>query len=340
MDVKLSLLDRTRTRTGEPESEALRHTVERAAHAESLGYHRFWVAEHHAVPGVASGAPAVLLAAIGAHTRSIRLGSGGVMLPHHQPLVVAEQFLMLEGLYPHRVDVGIGRTLGFTEPVRRALRQDSDDRETYEQDVTELRTYLEGTAPITAQPVTQQIPQMFLLATGSGLASAARLGLPVVIGGPVLNDPKLPDIVSAYRKEFQPSSTTEHPYVVISTDVYIAETSAAARQLALPEIWAMARSRETGAFGPLEPVQDIHSQRWSDLTKRRVDESLQRAIAGTSDEVANRLENLVETTAAQELLVSTSTYDHEALAALDSELASLAGQAASGIPAPPCKWMR
>lgn len=245
------------------------------------------------------------------------------MLPHHQPLVVAEQFLMLQGLYPDRVDLGLGRTLGFTEPVRRALRQDCDDRETFEQDVAELLTYLEGTAPVTAQPATQQAPQMFLLATGKGIASAARLGLPIVIGGPALSNPDLAQVVGAYRKDFRPSPAAEHPYVVIATDVYIAETGAEARQLALPEIWAMARSRETGAFGPLEPVEDIESQRWSSLTQRRVEESLHTAVAGTAEDVADHLETLVETTAAQELLVSTSTYDHHALGSLDSAVVDL-----------------
>lgn len=133
-NVRLSLLDRSRTRTGLSEAAALKHSVERAVTAEKLGYARFWGAEHHAVPGIASGSPAVLLAAVGAHTSHIRLGSGGVMLPHHQPLVVAEQFLMLEALYPGRTDLGLGRTLGFTKPVRRALRQSTEDAETYQHD--------------------------------------------------------------------------------------------------------------------------------------------------------------------------------------------------------------
>ena len=119
--MRFSLLDRSRTRHGLPETAALEHSVQRAIDVEQLGYERFWVAEHHAVPGIASGAPAVLLAAVGARTRRIRLGSGGVMLPNHRPLVVAEQFRMLAALYPGRIDLGLGRSLGFTDPVRRAL---------------------------------------------------------------------------------------------------------------------------------------------------------------------------------------------------------------------------
>src|SRR3954452_17201588 len=145
--VRLSLLDRSRTRAGQPEGAALTHTVERAVGAERLGYTRCWVAEHHAVPGIASGAPAVLLSAIGARTAAIRLGSGGVMLPNHQPLLVAEQFLMLAALYPGRVDIGLGRSLGFTAPVRRALRRPDDEHDSFVDDIAEIRSYLERTAP-------------------------------------------------------------------------------------------------------------------------------------------------------------------------------------------------
>ena len=133
--MKASLLDRSRTRVGLPDAEALEATIARAVHAEQVGYHRFWVAEHHAVPGIASGAPAVLLAAVGARTTRIRIGSGGVMLPLHQPLVVAEQFLVLDALHPGRVDLGLGRSLGFTPPVRRALRRDHEDGDTFEDDL-------------------------------------------------------------------------------------------------------------------------------------------------------------------------------------------------------------
>ncbi len=182
--MKLSLLDRSRTRAGRPEAEGLTGSIERAVNAERLGYERFWVAEHHAVPGIASGSPPVLLAAIGARTNRIRLGSGGVMLPHHQPLVVAEQFLMLEALHPGRIDLGLGRSLGFTAPVREALRDHGPD--TFEDDLRDLRAYLDGDAAVTARPQAPGRVPMYVLATGRGTVIAARLGLPVVIGGPIL----------------------------------------------------------------------------------------------------------------------------------------------------------
>lgn len=317
------MLDRSRTRVGYAEGAALTHTIERAVAAERLGYHRFWVAEHHAVPGIASGSPPVLLGALGAHTSTIRLGSGGVMLPHHQPLVVAEQFLMLDALYPGRIDLGLGRTLGFTAPVRRALRQDLDDPDTFAEDIEELRGYLDRTAAVTARPAAaHQIP-MFVLATGRGVALAARLGLPVVVGGPVLYSPRLNEVLGAYRKDFQPSPRAQEPSVIVSVDVLVADTDAEAAELALPEAWAMARSRQTGEFGALEPISAIRDQAWSNQVRERVEAHLARTTAGSPETVRRRLDQLAETTGADELLAFTSTYDRDAQLASDAALAEI-----------------
>lgn len=319
--MKLSLLDRSRTRAGRSESEGLTGSIERAVNAERLGYERFWVAEHHAVPGIASGSPPVLLAAIGARTDRIRLGSGGVMLPHHQPLVVAEQFLMLEALHPGRIDLGLGRSLGFTAPVREALRDHGPD--TFEDDLRSLRAYLDGEAAVTARPQTPGRVPMYVLATGRGTVIAARLGLPVVIGGPILAEPRLDEVLEAYRRDFRPSAAVEQPYVVVSLDVTVADDDATARELALPEAWAMARSRQTGEFPPLESIADIHGQRWTAQVRNRVESSLDRAVAGSPQTVRKALEQLAERTGADELLASTSTYDREALLASDEALRDL-----------------
>ncbi|MEV7398770.1 LLM class flavin-dependent oxidoreductase [Aeromicrobium sp. NPDC092404] len=319
--MKLSLLDRSRTRAGHPEAEALSGSIERAVHAERLGYDRFWVAEHHAVPGIASGSPPVLLAAIGGRTDRIRLGSGGVMLPHHQPLVVAEQFLMLEALHPGRIDLGLGRSLGFTAPVRAALRDHGPD--SFEDDLRDLRAHLEGTAPVTARPRTDGRVPMYVLATGRGGVIAARLGLPVVIGGPILGEPRLDEVLASYRRDFRPSPGVERPYVMISLDVTVADDDAAARELALPEAWAMGRSRQTGEFPPLESVADIRRQPWTGQLRDRVESSLGRAVAGSPQTERRALEQLAERTAADELLASTSTYDREALFASDEALRDL-----------------
>ncbi len=296
----------------------------RAVHAEQVGYDRFWVAEHHAVPGIASGAPAVLLAAIGARTDRIRIGSGGVMLPLHQPVVVAEQFLVLEALHPGRVDLGLGRSLGFTPPVRRALRRDHDDADTFEDDLVELRGYLEGTADVTARPATGRPVPMHLLATGRGLEVAARLGLPVVVGGPILDSDELPDVLARYRRSFVAHEGSA-PRVTISLDVVLADDDATARELALPEAWAMAVSRQTGEFPPLESVAAIRAATWSSQVRRRVESSLDRAVAGSPTTVRRRLESLAERTGADELLASTSTHDRDALLASDRMLGEVVG---------------
>ena len=319
--MKLSLLDRSRTRAGRPEAEGLTGSIERAVNAERLGYERFWVAEHHAVPGIASGSPPVLLAAIGARTNSIRLGSGGVMLPHHQPLVVAEQFLMLEALHPGRIDLGLGRSLGFTAPVREALRDHGPDR--FEEDLRDLRAYLDGDAAVTARPQAPGRVPMYVLATGRGTVIAAQLGLPVVIGGPILAEPRLGDVLESYRRDFRPSPGVERPYVVVSLDVTVADDDATARELALPEAWAMARSRQTGEFPPLESVAEIQAQAWTTQVRTRVEASLDRAVAGSPQTVRRALEQLAERTGADELLASTSTYDREALFASDVALSDL-----------------
>jgi luciferase family oxidoreductase group 1 len=323
--MKLSLLDRSRTRAGRPESEGLTGSVARAVEAERLGYERFWVAEHHAVPGIASGSPPVLIAAIGAHTDRIRLGSGGVMLPNHQPLVVAEQFLMLEALHPGRVDLGIGRSLGFTPPVRAALRHDLDAVDTFEGDLAELLALLDGSGAVTAHPVASAPVPVSLLATGRGLEIAARAGLPVVVGGPVLFTDAGTDAIAAYRRDFAPSRLAADPYVTISLDVTVADDDATARELALPEAWAMARSRQTGEFPPLESVASIHAQPWGTQLRQRVETSLGQAVAGSPETVRRLLDDLVARTGADELMASTSTYDRDDLLASDARLRDLVG---------------
>lgn len=323
--MKLSLLDRSRTRSGRPESEGLTGSVERAVHAENLGYERFWVAEHHGVPGIASGSPAVLLAAIGAATQRIRLGSGGVMLPNHQPLVVAEQFLMLEAIYPGRVDLGVGRSLGFTGAVRAALHHDMNGPDTFEPDLEELRDLLVGDAAVTAHPVTAAAIPMSLLATGGGVQIAAGLGLPVVVGGPILWTADGATALAGYRRNFRPSKLAPEPHVTISLDVTVAADDATARELALPEAWALALSRATGVFPALESVESIRAQPWARQIRERVETFLDRAVAGSPSTVQATLADLAARTGADELLASTSTFDREALFDTDVALRDLVG---------------
>lgn len=323
---RLSLLDRSRTRAGEDDAAALRGTVARASRVEGLGYDRFWVAEHHGVPGVAGSAPAVLLAAVAGATTRIRIGSAGVMLPHHQPLVVAEQFTTLAAFAPGRVDLGLGRSPGFTAPVRRALRQVDRD---FAADLAELRAYLDGTAEITLRPQPVAPVPMYVLATGRGLQVAAELGLPVVVGGPVLGVASDPEpglaALAGYRRAFRPSAQLAEPWVAISLDVLVADTDAEAADLLLPEAWAMALSRTTGEFPPLEPVAAVRAARRTARQQQYLDETAAAAVAGSPAHVEARLAELLERTGAAELVAAGSTYDRSALAASDAALARLLG---------------
>jgi luciferase family oxidoreductase group 1 len=324
--LRLSLLDRARTRTGEPDDAALTGTVARAVRAESLGFDRFWVAEHHGVPGIAGAAPAVLLAAIAGRTTTIRLGSAGVMLPHHQPLVVAEQFATLSAFAPGRVDLGIGRSPGFTTPVRRALRETERDFAT---DIAELRAYLTGTAEITLHPQPAAPVPLHVLATGHGLTVAAELSLPVIVGGPLLGVAGDPEpgmqALAAYRRVFRPSAQQPEPRVAISLDVLVADTAAEAADLLLPEAWAMAQARTTGAFRPLEPVAAVRAAARTPRQQQYLEQTAAAAIAGTPRQVEARLAELLDRTGAAELVVGSSTHDRTALAASDTALAALFG---------------
>ncbi|GAA2034234.1 MsnO8 family LLM class oxidoreductase [Pseudokineococcus marinus] len=339
LDVPLSLLDRARTRTGEPDALALTGVVERARRSEALGLRRSWVAEHHAVPGVAGSAPAVLAGAVLAATAHLRVGSGGVMLPNHAPLVVAEQFATLAALHPGRVDLGVGRSPGFTAPVRRALRREgvAADDDAFERDLEDLRTHLDGTAEVTARPQGTDVP-LLVLATGAGLGVAARLGLPVVVGGPLLA-PLLADgsgdgaaaealaALADYRRDFRPSPRQPHPLVLVALDVLVAHDAGAAADLALPEAWAMAEARTRGAFPPLEPVEVLRHRRPTGSERRHLEAAGRTTVTGAPDEVERVLARLVDATGAEEVMATSSTTDRAALATSDALLASLSAPA-------------
>ncbi len=202
--VPLSVLDRSLTREGEHPGGALRETVRFAQQAEALGFLRFWVSEHHAVPGIAGSAPpTVLAAAVASATSRIRVGTGGVMLPNHRPLVVAEQFGVLESLHPGRIDMGLGRSVGFTDGVRKALRVGKDAAEDFGAQISELLGYFEGTGPVRARPAEGLRVPPFVLAVGSGAAVAAEHGLPLVIGTS-RDEQRTREAIRAYRAAFRP----------------------------------------------------------------------------------------------------------------------------------------
>ncbi len=319
-----SVLDRSRTREGHPPAEALRDTVRLAREVEELGYHRFWVSEHHGVPGVAGSAPTVLAAAVASATRTIRVGTGGVMLPNHQPLVVAEQFGVLESLFPGRIDMGLGRSVGFTDGVRKALGRDKDDADDFAVQLDELLDWFRGTSPTGAhaRPSEGLSVPPFVLAMGEGADIAARAGLPMVIGD-LRNRDKMQRGIDHYRARFQPSAWAPQPYLVISGTIAVAATPEAARRLLVPEAWSMAYSRTHGTFPPLPLAERVEQLAMTDKEFGFYESGLTGQLAGTEEQVAHELETVLKETAADEVLVTTSTYDREALLDSYRRLASL-----------------
>jgi luciferase family oxidoreductase group 1 len=239
--------------------------------------------------------------------------------------VVAEQFATLTAFAPGRIDLGVGRSPGFTRPVRQALR--SDLVRDFAEDLAELRDHLTGSAEITAHPRPDGVVPMYVLATDRGLTVAAELGLPVIVGGPLLGVTADPtpglEALAGYRNDFRPSAAVPEPRVAISLDVLVAGSEADARDLLLPEAWAMAQARTTGAFPPLQPVAQIRAVPMTAPQRRYLEQTEAGAIAGTADQVAGRLAELVERTGAAEIVASSSTFDRTALADSDRALAGL-----------------
>ncbi|MFF4384848.1 LLM class flavin-dependent oxidoreductase [Kitasatospora sp. NPDC001547] len=327
---RLSVLDRSRTRRGEEPAQALRDTVALAREAERLGYHRFWVSEHHGVPGAAGSAPTVLAAAVAAATTRIRVGTGGVMLPNHQPLVVAEQFGVLAALFPGRIDMGLGRSVGFTDGVRRALGREKDAADEFGAQLAELLGYFDGTQQahrgVHARPAEGLHVPAFVLATGEGADLAAEAGLPLVIAAPRGKDRMLAAI-DRYRARFRPSARAAEPYVVVSGTVAVAETAERARELLVPEAWSGAYSRTHGEFPPLAPAAEIRAREMTVRERAAYEQSLKGHIAGTPEQAAAELAALVERSGADEFLVTTSTYDRTELFDSYRLLAEAVGQA-------------
>lgn len=331
-DTPFSVLDRSRTREGHSHPAALRDTVALAREVEALGFRRFWVSEHHGVPGVAGSAPTVLAAAVAGATARIRVGTGGVMLPNHRPLVVAEQFGVLESLFPGRIDMGLGRSVGFTGGVRKALGYGKEAAEGFGDALTELLGWFTGAQNahpgVHAWPAEGLRPAAFVLATGSGADLAAAHGLPLVIGGPRGEEAVL-RAVDRYRAAFRPSPWAAEPYVMLSGTVAVAATGEAARRLLVPEAWSSAYSRTHGVFPPLRPYEEVAALAaggaMTGPERDRFEQAMTGHVHGTPEEVAKELESLLLRSAADEFLVTTSTYDRAALVESYRLLAAVLG---------------
>lgn len=328
--VSLSILDRANTRMvdGQPvdASTILSEVTDRARAAEALGYQRFWVAEHHSVPGIVGSAPTLLLAHLASATSTIRLGTGGIMVPSHQPLVIAEQIGTLQALYGSRIDAGLGASVGFTKPVREALRHSVDAKDRFFDDVDEMIAYLDGTADVTAYPQDQSATELHILTGGGSAAFAATRGTGLVLGGPAVTralestgeDSPAP---ARYRERFVSNTPrNQRPHVIASVNIATAASRGAARQLVLSEAWALTQSRSTGVFAPLEDPGTIRADTLSPRQRRRLDQALESSIYGTPDEVVEHIERVVAYTHADEVMVTGNIWDPAAQQASDKLL--------------------
>jgi luciferase family oxidoreductase group 1 len=313
--VPLSVLDLATVREGYTSADALRGTIETAAAADQLGFSRFWVAEHHNMPAVASTSPPVLIGAIAAHTRDIRVGSGGVMLPNHMPFVVAEQFALLEALYPGRVDLGIGRAPGTDQATAAALRGVSPYL-TVEQFPDHLKTLLGllgdervPAAGLSATPAAESFPEVWILGSSTyGAQIAAALGLPFCFAYHFATSSDVDGALRLYRDGFQPSPRFPRPWVMVSASALAAETTEEARFLAGPSR-VMALSLRTGRLGPMVSPETAAQRQLSDMDRAVLESLPGTQFAGTADEVTAALEDLADRTGADELMLAGAVHD-------------------------------
>ncbi len=313
MPIPYSVLDLAPVASGSTETAALRNSLDLARVTERLGYHRYWVAEHHNMPGIASSAPAVLLAHIAMATSTLRVGSGGVMLPNHAPLVVAEQFGMLEALHPGRVDLGIGRAPGTDQVTARALRRSAGplSAEDFPQQLTELVNYFTGRDPqgVTAVPALGNQPAIWLLgSSGYSAQVAGYLGLPFAFAHHFSSENTLPAL-ALYRKSFRPSAVLSEPYSMIAANVLCAEDDQTARALSEPAALQFLQLRK-GKPGRLPSPAETAEYQYTDLDRHFIDERLDTQVIGGPDTVRARLADLVSSTGVHELMITTNVYDH------------------------------
>jgi luciferase family oxidoreductase group 1 len=328
----LSVLDLAIVGVGSSPSAALRNSTELIQHVERLGYRRHWVAEHHNMPGIASSSPPVLLAHLAAASSTIRVGSGGVMLPNHSPLVVAEQFGTLEALHPGRVDLGIGRAPGTDQVTARALRRyGSLDADDFPQSLMELLGYFAGAQPeghpfasITATPGAGYRPEVWLLGSSDFSATAAgMLGLPFSFAHH-FSAGNTDAAVAAYRQNFRASEDLAEPYLMLGVSVICAEDDERAEWLAGPSRLSMVRLR-TGRPGPFPTPEEAAERSFTPMEKEIIRSWASSAIVGGPATVERKLQELVERTGADELIVTTMVHGHADRLRSYDLLADLAG---------------
>ena len=313
--IPFSVLDLSPILLGGTATDALRNSRDLAGHAERLGYRRYWLAEHHNMPGIASAATAVAIGYVAEGTSKIRVGAGGVMLPNHSPLVIAEQFGTLESLYPGRIDLAVGRAPGTDPNTARALRRDvMNGAETFPQDVVELLSYFQPTQPgqmVRAIPgAGLRVPIWILGSSFYGAQLAAILGLPFAFASHFAPD-HLMQALEMYRAKFRPSEFLKQPYAMCGIGVFAADTDAEARRLFTSMQMQFVNLRR-GQPSPLNPPVDSMDGHWSEAEKAMVDHAAKYAAVGTPQIVSERLKAFVAMTQANELMITAQIYDHVA----------------------------
>jgi len=325
--VPISILDLVPVILGETPREALRKSLDLAQHAERLGYTRYWVAEHHNMTAIASAATSVVIGYLAGGTSTIRVGSGGIMLPNHSPLVIAEQFGTLESLYPDRIDLGLGRAPGTDQRTLRALRRDPRRSDDFPQDVLELRSLLAPVKPgqaVRAVPgYGTEVPIWILGSSTFGAELAAALGLPYAFASHFA-PAALFDALEIYRREFKPSKQLDHPYAMVGVNVVAAEADEEARRLFTTVQQSFANLLR-GRPGKLQPPIDDMEEYWTPPEKHQASRMLEHSIVGSPETVRRGLENLVASTNADELMIVSGVYDHAARIRSYEIVAEMAG---------------
>ena len=313
--VPISVLDLAPINEGSTAAEALQRSLDLARHAEKWGYNRYWVAEHHNMPGIASAATAVVIAHIAGGTKTIRVGSGGIMLPNHAPLVIAEQFGTLESLFPGRIDLGRGRAPGTDPLTARALRRSrTDTADTFPQDVMELQGYFRAAVPgqaVRAVPGAGLPIPIWLL--GSSLFSAqlaAALGIPFAFASHFAPD-LLEQALDLYRSGFRPSEQLAKPHSMAAVAVFAADTDKAAQYLFTSLQQSFVNLRR-GTPGPLPPPVDSMDGLWNPMEKAGVEAAFREASGGSPQRVKEGIGAFVRRTGIDELMVTAAIFDHDA----------------------------
>ncbi len=312
--IPFSILDLSPIAAGKTAADALHNSLNLAQHAERWGYHRYWLAEHHNMPGIASAATAVVIGYIAGGTTTIRVGSGGVMLPNHSPYVIAEQFGTLATLYPDRIDLGLGRAPGTDQHTARALRRDASSADSFPHDVLELQAYLE---PAVAGQRIQAVPgagtQVPLWLLGSSLFSArlaAQFGLPFAFAAHFAPD-DLMQALTIYRKHFKPSSQLAKPYAMVVVSVFAADTDAQARRQFTSVQQSFINLRRGNPGQVPAPIDDITNYGCA-AEIALIDRALAYAVVGSASAVERGLRKVIEETQADELMLAGHFYDETA----------------------------